>query len=378
MSDHNPITVQLTAQRKHRPSGQELGFGRVFTDHMLVMDYHRGTGWDAPGVIPYGPISLDPSAAVFHYGQAMFEGMKAFRGVDGKVRLFRPEVHCKRIAEGAQRLCMPAVDSDTMLAGLHALVAVDEEWVPAAPMSLYIRPTLIATDEVLGVRAASHYTFFIILSPVGAYYAEGFKPLKIWIEEEFVRAAKGGLGSVKAGANYAASLFASERARARGYAQVLWLDAAERKYIEEVGTMNLFVRIGDEVVTAPLEGTILGGVTRDCALTLMRSWGVKVTERRVSVEELEAAAANGALKEVFGSGTAAVISPVGELGRPNKSILINNGQVGELSKRLYDAITDIQYGKSEDRFEWMVEVKHESLTRRISATPSGKRAAAMR
>ncbi len=352
------IDIQRTAHPKAKPVLPDLGFGRVFTDHMVLMDYDKPAGWGAPRVVPYGPLSLDPSTTVFHYAQAMFEGMKAFRGKDGKVRLFRAERHAKRMAEGAKRLCMPSVDPEVMLQSLHTLLAVDEAWVPSAPnTAMYVRPTMIGTDPLLGVRASTRYLFFIILSPVGAYWTDGFKPLKIWVEEKYVRAAQGGTGSVKASANYVASLAASEEAKARGYAQVLWLDAKEHKYIEEVGTMNLFVRIGDEVLTAPLEGTILGGVTRDCVITLLRSWGVKVSERKVSVDELVSAHRQGELKEVFGTGTAAVISSVGELGREGGKMVINDGQVGELSKRLFDAITGIQYGEQPDQFGWLTELQ---------------------
>lgn len=356
------IEIQRTTHPRSKPVLPDLGFGRVFTDHMLLMDYDKASGWGAPRIVPYGPLSLDPSTTVFHYAQAMFEGMKAFRGKDGKIRLFRAERHARRMAEGARRLCMPSVDVETMVQSLHALIAVDEEWVPSAPMTaLYIRPTMIGTDPVLGVRASSRYTYFVILSPVGAYYASGFNPQKIWIEEKYVRAVAGGTGAVKASANYVSSLLASEEAKARGYAQVLWLDAKEHRYIEEVGTMNLFVRINDEVVTAPLEGTILGGVTRDCVLTLLRSWGVKVTERRMSVEELVGAHADGSLKEVFGSGTAAVISAVGELGRESGKLVVNDGRVGELSQRLFDEITGIQYGTRPDTFGWLTDLDRTAL-----------------
>lgn len=351
------IDIRPATNRRRLPTEGDLGFGRVFTDHMFVMDYEPARGWHDARIVPYGPLSLDPSTNVFHYGQAMFEGLKAFRGKDGKVRLFRPKNHCLRMQAGAPRLCMPTPEPEAMQEAIESLVAIDESWVPSAPStSLYIRPTLIGVDPVLGVRASQRYMFFVILSPVGAYYADGWKPLRIWIEESYVRAAKGGLGSVKAAANYASSLRAAEDARRRGYAQVLWLDASEHKAFEEVGTMNLFVRIGDEVITAPLEGTILSGITRDCVLTLLREWGVKVSERKITIDEVRAAHKAGTLKEVFGSGTAAVISPVGELGFREERLLINNGEIGDISKKLFQAITDIQYAVAPDTHGWLKEI----------------------
>ena len=294
---------------------------------------------------------------MFHYGQAMFEGMKAFRQQDGRVRLFRPLEHCRRLAEGAPRICMPAPDPAALLRGVLALTSVDESWVPSSPgTSLYLRPTLIATEAALGVKASSRYTLFVILSPVGPYYAAGWKPLRIWVEEEQVRAAPGGLGGVKAAANYVASLAASEEAKRRGYAQVLWLDAVQHQYLEEVGTMNLFVRLGDEVVTPPLAGTILGGMTRASVIQLMRAWGLRVTERAVGIDELRQAHRAGTLREVFGTGTAAVVAPVGELGFRDESLVIGGGELGELSQRLYRALQDIHSGAAPDTFGWMTDV----------------------
>jgi branched-chain amino acid aminotransferase len=364
------IDVQRSPVVKAHTPEQQLGFGKVFTDHMFLMSYERGRGWHDARVVPYGPLTLDPATAVFHYGQAMFEGMKAFRSPDGTVRLFRPERHCERMAAGAPRLCMPSPDPKFMQRALATLIGVDHDWVPADPQgALYIRPTLIATDPLLGVRASSRYTFFVIISPVGPYYPAGFEPLKIWVEDRYVRAAPGGLGSVKAAANYAASLLASEEARARGYQQVLWLDAANHRTIEEVGTMNLFVRIAGELITAPLEGTILGGVTRDSVLTLARSWGVKATERKLTMDQLVAAQKDGSLQEVFGCGTASVIAPVGELGWRDGRITVGNGAPGELSRRLYETIGGIQHGTVPDTFGWMVEVpKLENTAQRMRLT----------
>lgn len=351
------IEIRRAVELKPHPSASELAFGRVFTDHMFVMDHSVDRGWHDPRIVPYGPFSLEPAAGVFHYGQAMFDGLKAFRTRDGRVRLFRPDRHCRRLSEGAPRLCMPAVDPDFMLEALVALVRLERDWVPSAPgTSLYIRPTLVASEPYLGVRPSRRYLFFIILSPVGAYYPEGMNPVRIWVEDRYVRAAPGGLGAIKAGANYAASLLAATEAQKAGYAQVLWLDGPERRWFEEIGVMNLFVRIGDEIVTPPLEGTILGGVTRDSVITLLRDWGLSVTERRLSVDEVVDAHRNGTLKEVFGSGTAAVVSPVGELAFRDRRMTITGGVIGELSRRLYQAITAIQYGEEPDRHGWTLEV----------------------
>jgi branched-chain amino acid aminotransferase len=325
---------------------------------MFMMDYEQGRGWYAPRVVPRAPLSLDPAAAVLHYGQALFEGLKAFRGGDERVRLFRLEDHCARLNQGAARLCMPQVDPALLRQGILEVVRVDQDWAPRAPgTAVYIRPTLIATEPFLGVRAAKRYTFFTILSPVGAYYDSGLAPVKIWVEDRFVRAARGGLGAVKAGANYAASLLAAEQAKARGYAQVLWLDAAHHREVEEVGTMNVFFRINDELVTPALDGSILSGMTRDTVLTLAKSWGLRATERTITVDEIVAAHKAGTLREVFGCGTAAVISPVGELGgEVTGTLTINGGRTGEVAQKLYTAITDIQYGRAADEYHWLTPV----------------------
>lgn len=351
------ITFQPTTNPKARPDEAKLGFGKHFSDHMLLADYDQENGWRGARIVPYGPLQLDPAAAVLHYGQELFEGIKAFRGVDGKVRLFRAEKNCARMAEGAQRLCIPPIDPNAMLEWITEFVRVEQDWVPSAPgTALYIRPTLIATEPFLGVRPSRNCLFFVLLSPVGAYYAEGFDPVKIWVEGKYVRAAKGGLGATKAGANYAASLLAAEKAKKKGYAQVLWLDAAEHRWFEEVGTMNLLLRIGDEVITPPLGGSILDGVTRATAIELLREWGVTVTERPVSIDEVREAHTSGDLHEVFGTGTAAVVSPVGELCYRGESLMVGDGKVGELAKRLYDTITGIQYGRLPDTHGWLREV----------------------
>ncbi len=346
-----PIEVRVASPRRQLPEG-ELGFGRVFAEHMFSMEW-TPDGWRDAKVQPYGPLSLDPAAAVLHYGQELFEGFKAYRGHDGVVRTYRLSRHCRRLAEGAARLCMPAPDPDFFEEAVRTLLRVDRDWVPSAPgTSLYVRPTLIACEPFLGVRPAEKYLFFIISSPVGAYYAEGLNPVRIWVEKKQVRAPRNGLGAVKAGANYAAGLQAAYAAKQRGYAQVLWLDANEHKYLEEVGTMNVFVRIDDELVTPPLEGSILAGVTRDSVLALAREWGLKVSERAISIDEVQAAHARGALREMFGSGTAAVISPIGELGFGDTQLAINGGRIGEWSQRFYDELTGIQYGRRPDPFGW--------------------------
>lgn len=351
------IPRELVEKRKPRPDENGLGFGKIFTDHMLVARYEEGRGWHDPRIVPYGPFQLDPAAAVLHYGQEIFEGMKAYRGRDGKVRLFRPEENCRRMAEGCERLCIPSVPPDDMRRWVTELVEVEQSWVPRAPgTALYIRPTIVATEPFLGVRPSRSYLFFIILSPVGAYYAEGLDPVKIWVEPKYIRAAKGGLGAVKAGANYAASLLASEEAKKKGYAQVLWLDANEHRWFEEVGTMNLFLRIGEEVVTPPLGGSILAGITRDTTLRLLQEWGVPTVERPVSIEEVREAASRGELHEVFGTGTAAVVSPVKELFFKGETLRVGDGEMGEISRRLYETITGIQYGELPDERGWTVPI----------------------
>ena len=353
----NGITITRTQNPKPKPKDGELAFGTEFTDHMFLMDYEEGKGWKDPRVEPYGPISLDPATAVLHYAQSMFEGLKAFRGRDGTVRLFRPQKHVERLNRTAQRLCIPTIDPELVLKSWTTLVGLDREWVPrAVGTSLYIRPTLVASEPFLGVRPARQYLYFVILSPVGAYYPEGINPVKIMVDAKFVRAVPGGLGEAKASANYAASLYPGEEAKHAGFTQVLYLDGVHRKYIEEVGTMNIMLRIGDEVVTPPLAGSILPGVTRDSVLTLLRDWGVCASERQISIDEIVEAAGKGTLKEVFGTGTAAVISPVGELVYKGQRIVVNQGTIGELTHRLYDAIVGIQYGTAPDTHGWTVEV----------------------
>ncbi|MBX7100489.1 MAG: branched-chain amino acid aminotransferase [Myxococcaceae bacterium] len=349
--------VQKTTTPKARPAENDLGFGRFFTDHMLTLQYEPKQGWHEPKVVPYGPLPMDPAAGVFHYGQALFEGLKAFRAGDGTVNLFRLDEHCARMARGAPRLCMPVVEPSLMRSLILDFMRVEQDWVPRAPgTSLYLRPTMIATEGFLGVRASQRYTFFIIASPVGAYYAGGVKPVRIWVEREHTRAAKGGLGAVKAGANYAASLLAASRAKEKGYDQVLWLDAEKHDQVEEVGTMNLFALLGDELVTPPLSDSILAGVTRNCVLQLAKGYGLKVSERPLAISELTQSSKSGALKEVFGSGTAAVISPVGELSWTGGSLQVNKGEVGPIAGRLYEEISAIQRGGRPDTHGWLTKI----------------------
>jgi branched-chain amino acid aminotransferase len=351
------IDVQRTTTPRPRPAESELAFGKYFADHMVVLTYESPRGWHESKIVPYGPLTLDPASSALHYGQAMFDGMKAFRQPDGRVALFRVNDHARRMSHGAPRLSMPSIDPVLMRDALVTLVSVDKDWVPSSPgTALYIRPVLIGTEPFLGVRPSLQYLFYVITSPVGAYYAAGLRPVKIWVEAEAVRAVRGGIGAVKAGANYVASLKSAEDARHRGYEQVLWLDAIEHAFLEEVGTMNLFVAIGDELITPPLGGSILGGITRDSVLTLARDWGLRVTERAIPFSEILSAHADGRLREVFGVGTAAVVCAVGELGYSEGRITINDGEVGPLAQRLYGGITDIQYGRVPDRHGWLAYV----------------------
>ena len=353
------IRIEKTTAPKAKPQDEsKLGFGKIFTDHMFVMNYETGKGWHDPRVIPYQSLSLDPSAMVFHYGQEMFEGLKAYRTDDGKVLMFRPNKNIERANNTNKRICIPEIPEEDFLQAMQAVVNVDKDWIPTAPgTSLYIRPFIIATDPFLGVRPSDTYLFIVILSPVGAYYASGLNPVKIWIEDEYVRAVKGGIGEAKTGGNYVASLKAQMKAHDEGYSQVLWLDGVERKYIEEVGAMNIFFKISGKVVTPMLNGSILPGVTRASCIELCKTWGYEVEERRISVDELVEAARTGALEECWGSGTAAVISPVGTLRFGDEVMEIGGGVIGKLSQKLYDTVTGIQTGKVEDTFGWTVEVK---------------------
>lgn len=352
------IKIEKTMNPKPIPGPENpLVFGTIFTDHMYVMEYSTEKGWHDPAIMPYQPITLDPSAMVFHYGQEMFEGLKAYKTEDGRILLFRPDKNAERAVNSNRRLMIPEIPVDDFINGVKTLVELDQAWIPTKEgTSLYVRPFVIATDPFLGVRPSHTYKFIIILSPVGAYYPEGLNPVKIWIEDEYVRAVRGGIGEAKAGGNYVASMAAQVKAHEEGYSQVLWLDGVERKYIEEVGAMNIFFKINGTVVTPVLNGSILPGVTRNTCIELCKEWGLPVEERRISVDELEEAARTGALEEVWGTGTAAVISPVGHLRYVNDVFQIGDGGIGEISQKLYDTVTGIQLGKIQDTHGWTMEV----------------------
>ena len=352
------ITPAGPEQLKEKPTDESsLGFGDITTDHMFLVDYETGKGWLNPRIEPYGDLKIDPAAMSIHYGQEIFEGLKGYYGKDGGINLFRPVDNFRRMNRSATRLCMPEVDIDLVMEGLKRLLIIDREWLPkSAGTSMYIRPTMLATEPHLGVRPANNYLFFIILGPVGAYYKEGLNPIKIYVEDKYIRAAVGGTGETKTAGNYAASLFAAEEAKKKGFTQVLWLDAKEHKYVEEVGTMNMVFVIDDEIITAPLDGSILPGLTRDSVLHMTRDWGMKVSERALSVDEVTEAAKNGRLKEAFGTGTAAVISPVGQITYKGKDYIVAGGKMGELSQRLYNEIVAIQYNEKEDPYGWRLRI----------------------
>lgn len=353
------IRIEKTTTPKELPKADNpLKFGTIFTDHMFLMNYETGKGWHDARIVPYQPLSLEPSSMVFHYGQEMFEGLKAYKTEDGRTLLFRPDKNIERANRSNIRLCIPEIPEEDFLDALKSLVKIDEAWIPTKPgTSLYIRPFVIATDPFLGVRPSDTYLFIIILSPVGAYYPEGLNPVKIWIEDEYVRAVRGGIGEAKTGGNYVASLKSQVKAHDEGYSQVLWLDGVERKYIEEVGAMNIFFKIDGTVVTPKLNGSILPGVTRDSVINLCKAWGLPIEERKISIDEIYEAYKNGKLEEVFGTGTAAVISPVKELRWENHIMQVGEGKIGEYSQKFYDTITGLQLGKIEDTFNWTVEVK---------------------
>ncbi len=352
------IKITKTTSPKQKPQDQsKLGFGQYYTDHMFMMNYDEGEGWHDARIVPYAPIPLDPAAMCLHYGQEVFEGMKAYRCVDGGISLFRPEKNMARLNVSNERLCIPQIDEAFCVEAIKKLVEVDADWIPTEPdTSLYIRPFIFAIDPHVGVHPAKHLLFVVILSPVGAYYPEGLNPVNIFVEQNYVRAVKGGMGFTKTGGNYAASLKAQDEASKIGYTQVLWLDGVERKYIEEVGTMNVFFVIGDEVVTPELSGSILSGITRMSVIELLKHKGYKVSERKISVSELYEAHDKGTLKEAFGTGTAAVISPIGSFEWNGKKITVGDGGIGEISQMLYDTITGIQCGKIKDEFNWVQKI----------------------
>lgn len=351
------LKIQLAENLKEKPDMNNLGFGKFYTDHMFEMDYTEGIGWHDPRIVPYHNLIMDPASMVLHYGQATFEGLKAYRAKDGTVRLFRPEKNMERLNESNTRLVIPKIDVDFCVEAIKKLVEVEKDWIPTDEgTSLYIRPFVIATDVHVGVHPSYTYKFMVILSPVGSYYKEGINPVRIYVEDEYCRAVRGGMGYTKTAGNYAASLIAQDTAEKRGYTQVLWLDGVNKEYVEEVGTMNIMFVIDGEVVTPELNGSILSGVTRRSAIELLKDKGYKVTERKVSIKELCEAIKAGKLTEAFGTGTAAVISPIGELLYEGETFIINDGKIGEVSQLVYDTITGIQSGKVEDKYGWITRI----------------------
>ncbi len=352
------IKITKTTCPKEHPEASTLGFGKFFTDHMFIMDYSREKGWYDARIVPFGAFEIHPASTVLHYGSEIFEGLKAYRRADGKVQMFRPIENIRRMNNSAERLCLPQIDEDMAMEILNTFVKCEEDWTPSAPgTSLYLRPFMFGNDETLGVHAVHNARFMIIASPVGSYYKEGINPVKIMIEDQDVRAVRGGTGYAKCGGNYAASNRAGERAEQKGYSQVLWLDGVERKYIEEVGAMNVMFKINGEIVTPALTGSILPGITRKSCIEVLKSEGYNVSERLLSIDELEAAMADGTLEEAWGCGTAAVVSPIGELSYKDKIFTVNEGKIGEVTQHLYDTLTGIQWGKIEDKFGWTCPLK---------------------
>lgn len=353
------IKVTMNDNLKRKPLDEEtLGFGKVYTDHMFEMDYSNEEGWHNGRIVPYKPLELDPAAMCFHYGQTVFEGLKAYRTDSNSILLFRPWENFKRMNRSCDRLCIPRIDEELALKAVKTLVEVEKEWVPKGKdTSLYIRPFIIATEPYLGVSPSKTYKFFMILSPSGQYYANGLEPVRIYVETEYVRAVKGGMGMAKTGGNYAAGLKSQLEACKDNYDQTLWLDGVEKKYVEEVGSMNIFFVLENEVVTPQLNGSILEGITRKSVIELLKEEGYKVIEKKITIEEIVKAYDDGRLKEVFGTGTAAVISPVGELKWGEKVMKINHGEIGRLSQYIYDEITAIQWGRSEKFPEWTLEIR---------------------
>lgn len=351
------FSVEKTLTPKDKPDSGNLPFGTIFTDHMFLMNYQKDKGWHNGRIVPYGPLCLDPAASVFHYAQEIFEGMKAYKAADGRVLLFRPDMNDKRAETSCKRLCIPPLEEGILTEAVKTLVDVDKDWIPGGEnTSLYIRPFFIATEAFLGVRASHEYLFIVILSPVGPYYREGLAPTRIYVEDKYVRSVPGSTGAIKMGGNYATGLKSEFEAFEKNYSQVLWLDGIERKYVEEIGTSNAFFVIDGEIITPSLTGSILPGITRDSVISLLKKWGKPIYERKVSIQEVYDAHDRGKLEEVFATGTAAVISPVGELRWKDKTININGGKIGSISQKLYDELTAIQSGKAEDVFNWVVEV----------------------
>ena len=350
------LTIEQVAKERRKPKpGNEtqMIFGVHLTDHLFNMSYDRSQGWHAAKLEPYHAFQMDPASLVFHYGQSVFEGIKAYYGIDGKIRIFRLPDYLKRFNNSARRLCMPEVDEGFLRESIRSLVSLDRDWVPRSRgTALYIRPCMIASEASLGIKVSSRYICFVIACAVGPYYKEGFNPIKIWISDDCVRAVKGGTGEAKAAGNYAGCLLAEHKASEQGYSQVLWLDAIERKYIEEVGSMNIFLMIEDTLITPPLGGSILAGVTRDSILKMAAGLGYRTREKRVSIDEIIECINNGSLKEVFGSGTAAVVSPIKELFYQGRAYNTFDSRRENISRRLFEEITAIQYGEKEDVYGW--------------------------
>ena len=352
------ISIKLTQNPKKKPDEDKLSFGKQFTDHMFLMDYKEDKGWHDARIVPYGPLALDPSTNVLHYGQGVFEGLKAYKTEDNRVLLFRPDENAKRLKSSCERLCIPPIDEIDVVEGIIKLVKTDIDWVPSSKgTSLYIRPFIISTDPFLGVHPSHSYLFMIILSPVGPYYPSGLNPTSIYVEDFYKRASKGGMGHVKTMGNYAASLIAQQKAEKLNCIQTLWLDAHEGKYIEEVGAMNVFFVIDNKIITPKLSGSILPGITRKSTLEIAKSLGFEVEEKLISIDDVVSALEKGKLQECFGTGTAAVISPVGELIYKDTKYVINDNKIGQISQKLYDTLTGMQYGKIEDSFGWTVQIK---------------------
>lgn len=339
-----------------------LGFGQIFTDHIFEMDYAKGKGWYNPTIKPLESLQMHPAVSVIHYGQSIFEGLKAFKTINGEVVIFRPDLHMQRLNNSAKRICMPEVDVDFVLEALKELVALDSDWIPVnRGESLYIRPFMFGTDPALGVRPSFDYKLVLLLSPVGPYYPEGFKPVKILVQDDYVRAVRKGLGECKTSANYAASLLAAQEASKKGFTQVLWLDGVEQKYLEEVGTMNIFVQFKDEITTPKLNGSILPGVTRRSVIQILKEWGMNITERAVSIDEVLESYDKGNLVGLFGTGTAAVISSIGWLTYKDKNMVFNNGQPGELDLKLFQELTSIHYNEKPDTHNWLFKVEKKAV-----------------
>ncbi len=352
------IKITKTTNPKVKPAPDTLGFGKYFTDHMFIMDYIEGEGWKDARIVPFGNFEIHPASTVLHYGSEIFEGLKAYRKADGSIQMFRPIENIRRMNRSAERMCLPQIPEDLALEVLTKFIEVEKDWTPSAPgTSLYIRPFMFGNDETLGVHAVKKATYMIITSPVGSYYKEGLNPVKIMIEDQDVRAVRGGTGEAKCGGNYAASNRAGKRAEEQGYSQVLWLDGVERKYIEEVGAMNVMFKINGEIVTPKLSGSILPGITRKSCIELLKNEGYKVTERLISIDELEKALKDGTLEEAWGCGTAAVVSPIGELNYKGEKFVIGGGKIGQVSQHLYDTLTGIQWGKTQDKYGWTYAVK---------------------